>query len=370
MKIGILTYNGTQDNYGQVLQCYALQKYLRELGHEPFLIRYNHLVDIKPTPLIRKIFNIFHPRKIYGWIISLCSKNKSGGDNKTIDRKFDEFRKQYITSSEDFYPSYNSLKNNPPQADIYIVGSDQVWNFFSDTERRKRRLHAYFLDFGLENVKRMSYAASWGRTEISDNDKNEIIPLLKRFSYVSVREESGLELCAKCGRNDAELVCAPTLLLSADDYRSLYLQIVNIKPSTKYVLLYMLKNECDFNIKTVYDFARKKNLEVIYITGNLAVADGYHIYYATIPEWLYFIDNAEYIITNSFHCGVFSTIFHKQFGIVPLTGSFKGMNARIDSLFKLRGTGKRYIADSDFEVLDKEYNVNEVNFSERFLKEL
>lgn len=95
-----------------------------------------------------------------------------------------------------------------------------------------------------------------------------IEPLLNRFDYVSVREESGINLCRKCGRNDAEWVCDPTLLLSAEIYRSLYRENKIQKPDGKYILLYMLNNRCDFDIQSVYDFAKNKNLKVVYVTGN------------------------------------------------------------------------------------------------------
>ena len=322
--------------------------------------------DIVNEPLIKKFYKVFNPKKLYNFAKRI-NRKKVEIERENNDRQFELFRQKYIVQSEDIYSSLKALQNNPPKADAYIVGSDQVWNFYQDIKHRSNLLHAYFLDFGTANIKRLSYAASWGRTDVSDEEITEITPLLKRFDYVSVREKSGIELCKKCGNNNAEWVSDPTLLLSAETYRKIYCESEIYKPKSQYLLLYMLNNECDFDIQSVYKYAEKKSLEVVYVSGN-NLYDNHKKNFATIPEWLYLVDNAEYVITNSFHCGVFSTLFHKQFGIVPLTGKAAGMNARMKSLFELRGTGERFIKNDDFDVLDKAYESKEIKVSEKFVK--
>lgn len=366
MKIGIMTFWWSEDNYGQLLQCYALQKYLRVLGHEAFLIRYFPDNDIprQKTPIIKKFYKVFNPKKLYNFIQAKIKRKKLEYERTTNNRHFDSFRQKYISQTSVLYSTLKELRANPPQADVYIVGSDQVWNYYCQF---KNTLHAYFLDFGSDCTRRLSYAASWGRTSISDDEISEITPLLKRFDYVSVREGSGIELCKKCGFDSAEWVCDPTLLLSAETYRKLYNENSIRKIAKKYLLLYMLGNKCDFDIKNVYNFAMLKNLEVVFVTGNDLINSNTK-YFATIPEWLYLVDNAEYVITNSFHCGVFSTIFHKQFGIVPLSGKLIGMNARMESLFESRGIGNRFISNNDFSLLDEEYSVKNITNSEKFSK--
>jgi hypothetical protein len=118
----------------------------------------------------------------------------------------------------------------------------------------------------------------------------------------------------------------------------------------------MLNNECDFDIQKVYDFAKEKKLEVVYVTGN-GVVDKREKLFATIPEWLYLIDNAEYIVTNSFHCCVFSSLFEKKFGVVKLKGKSAGMNTRIYTLFNLLGIEERFV-DDDFSNIEKSYTMN------------
>lgn len=272
---------------------------------------------------------------------------------------FSDFRDKYLKQSSEIYYSFKGLKENPPTADAYIVGSDQVWNFGNlNVSRIKNLIDAYFLNFGNEKIKRLSYAASWGQVAISQEYINTITPLLEKFDYISVREKTGIELCKKCGVN-ADWVPDPTMLLKAEKYRTLYNENNFTKPKTKYVLLYLLGNKCDFSIKKFYDWTKNKDLEVVYVTGNNNI-DKYKKTFATIPQWLYLVDNAEYVVTNSYHCCVFSAIFNKQFAAVPVKGHIKGMNSRLDSLWELLNIESRVIRDNSFDILDK--NKQTLNF--------
>lgn len=222
------------------------------------------------------------------------------------------------------------------------------------------------LDFGAESTKRMSYAASWSVASLDGRLSAEIGPLLSRFDFVSVREEKGVELCRQCGYEDAEFVCDPTFLLKADVYRNLY-RSEGIQPQKqKYLLLYMLNNECDFDIQKVYDFAQERGLQVVYVTGN-GVLDKREKCFATIPQWLCLVDNAEYVVTNSFHCCVFSSLFGKQFGVVKLKGRHAGMNMRMESLFNQLKIEPRWL-QGDFSVMDTEYKSCAGRKSQKFLE--
>lgn len=366
MKIGIMTFWWSNDNYGQLLQCYALQKYLRDAGHDAYLIRYDNRQDSR-VPLYIKLLWGVNPRKLIRYVEKIIKRKNIAQENDR--RQFEEFREKYLAKSERIYTSYRELKNNPPEADVYIVGSDQVWNFSLLSKARVNTIiHAYMLDFGNKSIKRMSYAASWSMDSLSSKLIAEIRPLLQRFSYVSVREEQGLELCRQCGYEDAELVCDPTLLLEAEEYRDLYRSEGVQPPQYKYLLLYMLSNQCDFDIQKVYDFAKQRGLQVVYVTGN-GVLDKREKRFATIPEWLSLVDNAEYVVTNSFHCCVFSSLFDTKFGVVRLKGKFAGMNTRLESLFKQLELEPRWVGD-DFAVLEREYTARPVEKSKQFLEVL
>ena len=361
MKIGILTYWWSQDNYGQLLQSYALQKYLRDAGHDAFLIRYDSRNDFLRTQFILRCFKALNPVLLCKFLQHKINLKKLLEESKLNDRHFDDFREKYIVQSENVYTSYNQLKENPPEADVYIVGSDQVWNFslFKTVNNCKNLIHAYFLDFGSTQTKRISYAASWSCSDLRSDIIEKISPLLKNFDYVSVREKSGINLCRKCGYDTAEFRCDPTLLLTAENYRSLYKENYDtFKRKNPYLFLYMLNNTCDFDIQKVYEFAERKNLEIVYITGNGKI-DRYEKTFATIPQWLSLIDNAEYVVTNSFHCCVFSLLFEKKFGVVPLTKTLAGMNSRIETLSEIFGIKPRWIMEDEsevFSVLEEEVN--------------
>ena len=350
MKIGIMTFWWSNDNYGQILQCYALQKHLQEQGHDVYLIRYIFTEDSKSS-FYYKLWKGLNPIKLSKFIFRKLKKKNAEREKKL--RNFDDFRNKYIHQSQNIYTAYAQLKEDPPEADCYIVGSDQVWNFGGlKLSQCKNRVHAYFLDFGKESTKRFSYSASWGKTEISDEYKNEIQPLLSKFNYISVRERTGLSLCQACGAKKVELRCDPTLLLTADHYRQLYLTEKNPDFPERYILVYRLGNPCDFPMKKISNWANSKSLEVIYVTAN-GLSDTHKKIYPTIQQWLSLIDNAEYVITNSFHCCVFSLIFRRKFAVIPLKSSAKGMNSRIETLFELFKVTPRWLEKDNFSILEQ-----------------
>ena len=351
MKIGIVTYWKSADNYGEQLQNYALQEYLRGLGHEPFLIRYDYEADTiygsKPLPV--RILRAFNPKRLSGYFKSKHNNRMYRKNCLEHPRGFEEFRKDYLSMSR-VYSSIDDLRKDPPEADMYITGSDQVWNTFGGRfSEMRNRLSAFFLDFGKEDVLRISYAASWGRTNIPEDESELIRPLLAKFDAVSVREESGIGVCNRLGREDAVLSPDPVLLHGAEVYRRLY-RGPDVKiPEGKYLFFYFMNHDGDYDRRAVFEWAAAHDLKVIYVT------DDWHEElersFPGLTGWLALIDNAEYVVTNSFHCSVVSLIFEKKFGVIKRTGSHAGMNTRMDSLFAGFGIESRYIEGSNFDIL-------------------
>ena len=357
MKIGVMTFWRSQDNYGQILQCYALQKYLRDMGHDAYLIRYDPRRDYIKTTFTKKIVKAFNPVILYRYLLNIKRIIINKNEKKKHPRNFNDFRNEHIIQSERMYNSYNELIENPPEADIFIVGSDQVWNTFYSPI--KRVIRAYLLDFGNSSVKRIAYAASFGKEHLENASIEIFTQLLRKFDYISVREKLGLEICKQCGINNAEWVPDPIMLLNVEEYRILYKDKLLKKLDKPYCFFYYLGNKCDFSIQSVYDWAKSKNIEVVYITGN-SQQDNYKKIYATIFEWIYLIEYAEYVITSSYHCSVFSLLFKKKFAVIPLSGRDYGMNSRFASLFELFKIENRFI-NSDFSMLNKEIDWQSVS---------
>ncbi len=332
MKVGILTFWTSGDNYGQLLQCYALQRYYISNGDTPFLIRYDG------------------SEKAEGYTIDYSEiPDKEAVKRSIIERDFDGFRDKYIYKSDRVYHFYNELKQDPPKADMYVVGSDQVWNLGFNKELLCPRAHAFFLDFGAKDIPRHSYAASWGqfgKKEILEI-RDEISPLLAKFERVTVREESGIERCKLCGRNDAERTNDPTLLLDADDYRKLYIGEAISKREKPFVLVYWMKTGRDFPFYEATKWADSKGMDLIYVTGNHRF-DGLPSNNATIPEWLYYMDHAECVITNSFHGCVFSSIFGTKLVIEKTDSVYGRMDDRLQSVINTTGVKPQYLSGSDF----------------------
>lgn len=390
MKIGILTLWLGVDNYGQQLQIYALQKYLRNNGHDAYLIRYAYQTDIlytseknKLSKKVLRLLKIFNPIKLKTYIANKILLSKVSRINKENSRGFEEFRKKYVHVSEEYYKTYDEIKINPPEADAYIVGSDQVWNpacLNSNLEVGRNLMNTFFFNFGKKDMLRIGYAASWGITELPDDWKQAISPLIVKFNFIGVREKSGIKVCEDCGykatefHGPAQWVCDPTLLLTAEQWRCWYKQEYEENNSEEknkydkntdkpYILFYYLNNGSNFNIKALYDFAKERNLEVKYVSGNSNI-DKYKKIYPTNDEWLKLIDEAEYVVTDSFHGSVFSILFNKQFATMELKGKNCGMNERLNSLFELSHISPRFIkdcdTDPDFSILDCTYNA-EIN---------
>ncbi len=355
MKIGIVTYWKSRCNYGEQLQNYALQKYLKDLGHEPFLICYDYDNDTVygSRPLLQRILKACNPVILCGYFKTRREKRLIEEDCLAHPRGFDEFRKRNLSMSR-LYSSIDELKNDPPEADIYITGSDQVWNSFEGgLNEMRNRLECFFLNFGSSRTIKLSYAASWGRDSIPEDEAEFVKPFLMNLDAVSVREKQGIKICTGLGRDDAVQACDPVLLHSAEDYRKLY----NGSSSKKepYLFFYYMNNDGDYDRQAVFDLAERKNLKVIYVTDDRH--DDHERSFPAVEEWLSLIDNAEYVITNSYHCVLFSLIFSKKFGVIRRFGKYTGMNTRMDSVFETFGISPRYIDDADFEIIEQKPDV-------------
>lgn len=376
MKIGIITFWNSQDNYGQLLQCFALQHYLKKQGHQPFLIRYIPQVKIK-TKLERvaSLWKLFSPIHIKAYKQFIDDQKKSAIFDAQNPRYFDEFRAEHINISPSIYYSLEDLKKENWEADVFICGSDQIWSY----SLIKDNIRAFFLQFAPENSKVIAYAASFGRAELP-KDYSEMLPeLLTKFNNVGLREETGVELCKKANRLDATLVCDPTLLLIGSDYISTIVK-KNIVANNS-VFTYLLNWETDFPLEEIKSYIAKKDLIMNFVgahgTENKNLFQS--ISDLSIPSWLESMASSEYSFTNSFHGTVLSILLKRSFITFPLTGVSAKMNGRITTLLKKLGLENRiYSQDQsiqqileqpiDWDLVDEKLNAFRAE-SELFLKE-
>lgn len=332
MKIGIMTFHWAT-NFGAILQAYALQSYLTDLGHQADIINY------KPFTFRQSLFKL------------LCSKNCVSNLKSWIkERNLQKFRNDHFTySSEEYYLS-EQLKQNPPEYDIYITGSDQVWNPYFLKGGEKKQTFSYFLDFG-KNVIKCAYAVSFG-TESYDNEaKSATTPIINTFKCIGVRENSGLSILDSINfKNDKCLVPDPTLLFTKDKYLPL---INNNATETKaFVYIYILRNRIT---KKLYKMTAETGFKAI----SASETDG------SVSNWLFHIKNAKLVITNSYHGMLFCLQFHTPFIILTESGKLNGMNDRFSTVLSKFNLKDRMFNSIDKininSELEKEFNWDEID---------
>lgn len=325
MKIGVITFSNSKDNYGQLLQCYALQAYLEKQGHNVFLIRYQGSSSIVvKTGKWKKMFRYL--KNFPAYITYYLQKHRLKQDKKRYydasadkRRQFDVFMEEYLSCTRMY--TTDDIMQNPPIAEAYICGSDQIWG--GDW--------VYYLSFAPEDSLKIAYAPSLGGLSFFSREYEEKMKMyLSRFDFIGMREQSGVDTCRRLGFDKAVKVVDPTLLLSSMDYGLIRTKTNQKKP---YIFLYLLGNPIACEVDEIYEYAHKKDYEVVYVASQERY-DKYSKQYAQIGEWVDYLAKADIVITNSFHCTVFSLLFERPFISIPLVGGYKRMNGRIEELLK------------------------------------
>lgn len=337
LKVGILTLP-LKGNYGGVLQAYALLTFLRKNGYDAYLVDRQWDTRTKKTIGYRIKKFVFHHYLI---------------------RNVKSFSDKWIVPRTGKIYSQDEMNNiNKEGFDAFIVGSDQVWR----VENTKGVKNNFFLDFVSDaKVRRISYAPSFGKdsVDVNEDERNTISGLLKEFTAVSVRERSGIDICKNRFSIDAVQVLDPTMLLDSSEYISI-IGKMHHKPLSKILTTYVLDNSSKKNekIEEVARFLDLKTRSINYRKDpNLLLKrpslDIHNYVYPTVSNWLKGFQEAEFVITDSFHGTLFSIIFRKQFVVI---GNEKRGMARFQSILSLLGLEDRLIMDSDekyIDILDK-----------------
>ena len=314
-------------NVGASLQAYALAKYLTDLGHDVEIIDYrpeylsrHYRLDVVNNPKFDRPFL----RKLY-LLAKLPGRIKeSKGKRK---RNFDEFEKKYLPLTKNCYCSNEDLKKNPPLADVYLAGSDQIWNTLFQTGRDI----TFYLDFAPIESVRASYAASFATENILEEWKEPIKCWLKNMDFISVRESSGVELVKELGINYAKQVMDPVFLLDKSIWEGL---AMSGEAETPYLLVYDFDRNSEIN-EHAKKIAEERNLKIYSIFDN-SEADCCYTEAGPL-EFLGLVRGAEYVISNSFHATAFAIIFEKPFAVFERK---EKINTRLKDLIELLGLSK------------------------------
>lgn len=323
MKVGILTFHWAS-NYGAVLQCYALQKYLESLGHDVSVINY------KPRHQDRSVWKFFRYRQFRRFHDYLEEIKK--------DKALKPFRNQYLhLTKRAYYCSEIPLLSQ--NFDIVISGSDQVLNpsFLLHGDGMRTLTPSYYLGFPFKG-KRVAYAVSFGTVNYPERATAIAANYLKSFQRIGVRETSGCEIVRTMGRKDAEIVPDPTILIDS----SVYLDLANkttycTKP---YIFCFFIRNV----------EARKEGLKPYICNKNTLWNNDDNDY--SLNNWLSKIHNSNFVITDSFHCVVMSLKYHKPFVVVTEQKGNVGMNDRLFTLLSVAELTDRIVYKEDLGVID------------------
>lgn len=319
MKIAILTFSHAI-NRGAHMQCYALSRVLRNLGHSVEII---HIELPRSNISLKGRLNMFF-----------------------TNMQNALFRAKFYPAITKTYHSAEELRADSPKADLFIVGSDQVWN---PDLTKGFGTKAFFFDFIDDSIKRISYAASFGKSVWDETkDDNTIRGLLKKFNAISLREQDAIDICKETfGIDTAKVVLDPVFLL--ENYDSIVGEEVRETNSIVYYPLCSNKETKDVMLALKDTF----NCPVISYSRDTRGA-GFRVRYFThIVNWLKDIRSAKVVVTNSFHCMAFCIIFNKQFIV---TTPHKGRENRILSILTQLGIEDRYVSSiEDFR--NREYEL-------------
>lgn len=327
-KISLITIFDNP-NFGTYLQTLALGVTLERLGAIVEIVHYerSHWQYWNSLKASFKGVNILHKMSRFVWSIFPFVQK----------RKEQRFVGRYLKISQ-LYNSYEELQKNPPIADIYLTGSDQVWNSIHNRGVDK----SFYLGFAPDDKKKCAYAASIGMDEIPEYDKVQIIQLLKRYYIISVREDSNIKLLHNIGLDNVQLVLDPTLLLNKEEWLYFTRSKSRKKP---YLLVYSVesKEQDDIISNIALKIAKERKLEIygVYYSGirKRIQCCNKNFYYASPETFLSLIANASFVVVSSFHGTAFSINMNKEF----VTVTPKRFNSRINNLLSICDLSNRNI---------------------------
>lgn len=340
MKIDLITLHRVQ-NYGSVLQAFATQEILKE-----------HNCDVTVIDYVRE--NVKYKNLYKSW----------GGNNiikrlvmmPTISRwkkVFDVFCRQYLNLSDKEYTTEQDFKSYPLTADGYCTGSDQVWNYVWN----KGVIPPLYLSFVPEDKFKFAYAASFGRNELPAEEVAQTQEYISQYDFISVREESGKEILSKqYGYENAVHLVDPTLAMPPEFWRKYGGQR---KIKYKYILIYNLNRSKDFD-NYAKALSKKTGFKLVRFCTRYdqILRVGKSALIPNVFDFINLIDNAELVLTDSFHATAFSMNMNTE----PICIYPKNFGGRLSDFLHLVGSEQRHATSyDDFDVLSRRVDFEKVN---------
>ena len=323
MKIGILTFHCAH-NYGAVLQAFALQEQLASWGHKVEVIDYRPKYLVEPYKVLsEKSFKSSSPIRLSKDIVKYLL---------TVKRK----KKRFVNFSEFINKNLNLSQETSgdsiPTYDLYVVGSDQVWNY-----KMTKGDKIYFGGFSIpENARLISYAASMEATEINGNEAILIQYALNVFTGISVREDILVDLLQPLTPKNISSVLDPTLLVN----RKVWSKLATPPQRKKYILVYQVRTKPQ-TLEIAKKIAREIGVEVVELGAVVkTLPQAFRRETESIAQWVGWFENATFVVTTSFHGTAFSVIFNKPFYTVQLND---GNDSRSSAFLKKIGLSDRIV---------------------------
>ena len=328
-------------NYGSVLQTYATQEVFRHLGCSSTTIDY-WPKRFQPDERIAEHYRTFrfrHKNFLVKWAFSKVMRKSLVRQ----DAVFGDFLSRRIALTKPYY-SIESLVADPPAADIYCTGSDQVWN----TKTNGFVESPFYLNFVPKNKRRIAFSASFGRDTIPNDEREAIAEDLLQYTGIGVREPSGLNILRSLGIKSYAHTLDPTLAVSPSLWYKLADQFPMSNIRGDYILIY------EFNKDSVIDsvaetISRKTGLRIFRITyfAHRKIPQGqYPVLLPSVEQFLWLVKNATCVVTNSFHALAFCSIFKTKFAaIYP-----QHYAVRLDDYLRFTGLQNRHLLSANVPV--------------------
>lgn len=371
-KVGIITMYYGSKNYGGVLQAYALQKAISNLGYECEQISFKRTVNKKLSSQLKNRLEVSNPFEVMKWATGRSIKLiNSKIAKKVLEKQFgesmkiknDKFTKYCERIPHSVVYTSDDIEKSIDVYDTFVCGSDQIW-------KPGVACKEYLLGFVPENKNKVSYAASISKNTLSKEESEFLTSNIERFDSVSVREKQAVKLLNKYTNKQVEWVLDPTLLLSREQWeKECSEKLVN----EKYIFCYLLGVDKKQRIM-IEKLAKTKDMKIVTIpfsNGSYNFVDSsfgdIKFGNAGPNDFLSLIKYASLVITDSFHATVFSNIFETDFYVLERTEE-KTMNSRITSLLDVVGLPNRFISNCEDLLEYKSINFSNKNDLENKIK--